>query len=89
MFLPTYNTTSVEKIVEVGYLLHGSLTTYNFFQMVSCLERMMGLCDVARVVGSTLLDIGRLSDLFANNQLLNQTLEPAVADALLHRNISN
>ena len=49
----------------------------------------MGLCDIARVIGSTLLDIGWLSDLFANNQLLNQTLEPAVAYALLHRNISN
>lgn len=62
----------VKTVGEIRNLLSCSLFATKHVE-VGCLQRVVGCGDVAgRVVSSTLLDVGRLSDLFSVNELLNE-----------------
>jgi hypothetical protein len=50
---------------------------------------MMGCSSVACVVNAALLDVWGLSDFLSHNELLDQILQPAITNALLHRYISD
>jgi hypothetical protein len=67
MFLSTHDAASLEHVIEVAYFLHGSLTVNDIFYLVSCLKGVMSFSDNTRVIDATLLDVGGLSDFFADN----------------------
>jgi len=49
----------------------------------------MGCSSFARIVDAALLDVRGLSNFLSHDELLYQILQPAIANALLHRYISN
>ena len=72
MFLLEHVSMIVKTVSEIRNLLSCSLFATKHVE-VGCLKRVVGCGDVAgRVVSSTLLDVGRLSDLFSVNELLNE-----------------